>query len=285
MNSNRLYMHRSLSDNVNMVFDFVGENWRKLLKMMIYFLLPFSVLIGIALSSIQRGNDTLLSPTTYVVSGALFVAGCAVVTALVILLVKWSEAHNGTLDGCEVGTMWRMLPRSALKCLGVIVLWTPLMVLACFLVVIPIIGWAAILAVLPIYLLCPIMLLEPGSGSLLDVASRAFSLGFKKWGRLILTTLIMGVVAVLINNAITFPLAIYKVVDSVFWTRGGATDTVFKSFVVDMMFYIICVAESFMIFVETGLFVLAMTYHYGSVATEVEDIGLERDIDNFPNLQ
>ena len=148
--------------------------------------------------------------------------------------------------------------------------------------IIPIIGLAAVFAALPVFLICPIMLLEH-QDSLLNNTKRAFSLGHKKWGRLILITLIMGVVSLLINNAITFPSAIYKVLDSTF--QLSATNSVFWSFLIDVFEYLICVAQCFMLFVEMGLFVLAMTYYYGSVATEVEDIGLESDIDNFAQLK
>ena len=278
MNNNRLYKNRTLTDNVNMVFDFVGENWRKWFKMMAYFLLPFSVLLGTMLANFDIEMSSF-SMTYVVASGILSFVGCAVVTALQILLLKWHETHNGTLDGCEMGTMWRMLPQSALKCLVVIIIGTPLIVVP---FLIPIIGLLVVFALLPVFLICPIMLLEP-KDSILNNTKRAFSLGHKKWGRLILITLIMSVVSFLINNAITFPKGIYTLLDLTF--QFSTTDSVFWSFLIDAFEYVTSVAQCFMIFVEMGLFVLAMTYYYGSVATEVEDIGLESDIDNFAQLK
>ena len=282
MNSNRLYRNRTLTDNVNMVFDIVGENWRKWFKMMAYFLLPFCVILGTTLTSLYDESSTSMSETMYVVSIVLAVVGSAVVTALEILLVKWSESHDGTLDGCNMATMWRTLPKATLKCLVVIILGTIIMALAMLCNIIPIIGLVAVFAALPVFLICPIMLLEH-QDSLLNNTKRAFSLGHKKWGRLILITLIMGIVSLLINNAITFPLGMYSALES---TLGLSTiDSVFWSFLADVFKYIIGVAQCFMIFVEMGLFVLAMTYHYGSVATEIEDLGLESEIDNFAHLK
>ncbi len=278
MNNNRLYKNRTLTDNVNMVFDFVGENWRKWFKMMAYFLLPFSVLLGTMLANFDIKMSSF-SMTYVVASGILSFVGCAVVTALQILLLKWHETHNGTLDGCDMGTMWRMLPQSALKCLVVIIIGTPLIV-ASFLF--PIIGLVAVFAMLPVFLICPIMLLEP-KDSLVNNTKRAFSLGHKKWGRLILITLIMGIVSFLINNAITFPMGIYTILDSTL--QFSTTDSVFWSFLLDVFNYVISVAQCFMFFVEMGLFVLAMTYYYGSVTTEFEDMGLESDIENFAQLK
>ena len=280
MNSNRLYKNRTLTDNVNMVFDFVGENWRKWLKMMAYFLLPFCVFLGYRLASFDI--DTSTFDMTYVVSAILFFVGSAVVTALQILLVKWHEEHNGTLDGCSVATMWRMLPRAALKCFVAIILGTPVIVVALLLNIIPFAGLVVAFAMLPVFLICPIMLLEP-KNSLLNNTKRAFSLGHKKWGRLILITLIMVVVSLLINNAIAFPMAIYAIMDSTF--EFSKANSVFWSFLIDVFEYVTSVAQCFMVFVEMGLFVLAMTYYYGSVSTEVEDIGLESDIDNFAQLK
>ena len=282
MSSNRLYRQRSISDTVNMVFDFVGENWRKWFKLMIYFLLPFSVLLGTTIATFYDESSDSMSTMAYVVSAILFLGGCAVVTALQILLVKWNEAHDGTLDQCEVADMWHIMPKTTLKCLGIIVLWTPLLLLAILCNIIPVIGFAAIFAVLPIFLLCPIMLLE-SDHSLADLGRRAFSLGFKKWGALIVIAVVMSLVGMLINNAATFPLGIFLVVESLF--EQSESDSMIWSFVMDVIRYVLCVAACFMIFVEIGLFVLAMTIHYGSVATEVEDIGLENDIDNFANLK
>ena len=93
----------------------------------------------------------------------------------------------------------------------------------------------------------------------------------------------MGAVSVLINNAITFPYFMYLALESTL--ELSTTSSVFWSFLIDIFKYVISVAQCFMIFVEMGLFVLAMTYYYGSVATEVEDIGLESDIDNFAQLK
>ena len=178
--------------------------------------------------------------------------------------------------------MWRMLPGPTLKCLVAIIIGTPLVILSFLGNIIPIIGMVVVFATLPVFLVCPIMLLE-SKDSLLGKFKRAFSLGYQKWGRLILITIIMAVVSFLINNAITFPMAIYTAIDSSF--QLSTTDSVFWSFLMDVFEYVISVAQCFMIFVEIGLFVLAMTYYYGSVATEVEDIGLESDIDNFAHLK
>ena len=280
MNSYQLYRNRTLTDNVNLVFDFVGENWRNWFKMMAYFLLPFSVLLGTALATIDFDIDTF--SMAYVVYIILLFAGCAVVTALQILLVQWHETHGGTLDGCSVATMWRMLPRASLKCLGAIAMCIPLIALAMVFLLIPIIGLVAVFGILPVFMVCPIMLLEP-KDSLTNNLKRAFALGHKKWGRLILITLIMGVVSLLINNTIFFPMVIYSILDSTF--EFSKTNSIFWSFLMDVFEYVTGVAQCFIIFVEMGLFVLAMTYYYGSVATEVEDIGLESDIDNFSNLK
>ncbi len=281
-NSNRLYRYRTLSDNLNMVFDFVGEHWRKYFKMMIYFLLPFSVLLGATIATFYKDDILSMSDTAIIASVALSIVGCAVVTALVILLVKWYETHDATLDDCDIGTMWRMLPRVALKCLGIIVLWMPLIALALLTIIIPILGLLVVFAILPVFLVCPIMLLESGN-SLLGANKRAFSIGYKKWGTLILIAVVMGLVSLLINNAVTFPLGIFTAVESML--RETPSESVLGAFFMDVVRYILCVAECFMIFVEIGLFVLAMTYHYGSVVTEVEDFGLESDIDNFANLK
>ena len=265
-----------------MVFDFVGENWRLWFKLMIYFLLPFSVLLGSTFATFYNENDTPMPDIAYVMSAVLFILCCAVVTALEILLVKWYETHNFTLEGCDVGTMWRMISKPSLKCLGIIVLWTPLVALALMSIVIPIIGFVVMFAMLPVFLMCPIMLLEP-ENTFTGIVSRAFSLGYKKWGSLILVAVVMGIVGAMLNNAITFPLGIFVTFQTVL--DFSPSDSAFWSFIIDVFFYIMCVAECFMIFVELGLFVLAMTYHYGSVAAEVEDIGLESDIDDFANLK
>lgn len=284
MNNNRLYRNRTLTDTVNMVFDLVGEDWKKWIKMMVYFLLPFSVLMGAALASFSIESIDDLSPTivtTLVVAFVLSVVGCAVVTAMQILLVQWRDTHDGTLEGCEVATMWRMLPRPMLKCLGVITIGSPLMALAIISILIPVGGLVLLFAVLPVFMVCPIMLLEPND-SFLSHIKRAFSLGYSKWGRLILMALIMGLVSFFINNAVAFPRAIFSIADSVL--EFSTTDNVIWSFVMDVCDYLLSVAQCFMSFVQMGLFVLAMTYHYGSVVAEKEDIGLESDIDNFAQL-
>lgn len=266
---------------MNMVFDFVGDNWKLWLKFMVYFLLPFSVLLGTTFATFYKDTESLSFDAPTVISLVLFIVGGAVVTAMMILLVKWYETHDYSLDGCNVAAMWRMLPGASLKCLGYILILELLMGLSLVMVII-LIGIGAMLALLPLFLLCPIMLLEPNT-SFAGVFSRAFSLGYKKWGALFLIAVVMGIVTMLLNNAVTFPLTIFGYIRSVL--EESTTDSTLHSLGVDIFFYVMCVAECFMIYVEMGLFTLAMTYHYGSVAAEVDDIGLESDIENFANLK
>ena len=265
-----------------MVFDFVGDNWRQWFKLMVYFLLPFSVLLGTTLATVFDETSSSMSDMGYVISAILIVLGCTVVTALEILLVKWYETHNYTLEACDVADMWRMLSRTAFKCLGIILLWTPVVVLAIMTMAIPIFGLVVFFAILPVFLLCPIMLLEPPS-SFSNLVSRAFSLGYKKWGTLILTAVVMGIVAILLNYSFSFLMGFFSSIELFF--EQSTTDSVFWSFIYDILVYVLCVAGCFIIFVEIGLFVLAMTFYYGSVAAEAEDIGLESDIENFANLK
>lgn len=281
MSKNRLYSVRSATDNVNMVFDFVGENWRLWFKVMIYFLLPLSVLLGSSLVSFYGSGVDDVSTMGYVVPIVLFLIGCTVDTTLQLLLVSWHQSHDGSLGSCSVSALWPMMPRALAKCLGVIVLWTPVVVLALALVLIPVVGLLILFAILPVFLMCPIMLLEPGT-SFGAMIGRAFSLGYKKWGALILTAVVMAVVAFFMNNSVTFPLGIYLSFESIL--QHSAPDTVLWSFITDVLRYVLYSAACFMIFVQIGVFVLAMTWHYGSVAAEAEDIGLESDIDNFANL-
>jgi len=284
MSSNRLYARRTLSDTLNMVFDFVGENWRKWFKLMIYFLLPFSVLLGATIATFYKDTEEFtMSTMGYVVSIVLFIVGCAVVTALEILLVKWHEDHNGTLDGCDAAGLWRMMPKTSLKCLGIIVLWSPVVAMELAMILVPVIGLGFIFVMLPIFMTCPIMILE-SNNSISDMTKRAFSLGFKKWGTFILIAVVMVLVAVLINNAATFPLGLFKAFESLF-EKSTTADSMLWSFLADVIRYVLCVAECFVVFVGIGMFVLAITFHYGSVATEAEDLGLESDIDDFAKLK
>ena len=174
------------------------------------------------------------------------------------------------------------LPKALLKGLAVIAIIASLQLLALIAVVIPIVGIVGLLAVLPVYLVCPIMLLEPNN-SWIGAIRRAFSLGYKKWGTLILIMAVMGVVAILFSNAATFPLAMLTYVESLL--EEPVHHSVFWSFVGDIAFYVLSVAGSFLLFMEVGLLFHAVTCHYGSVAAEAEDIGLESEIDNFDQLR
>ena len=282
MNNYQLYRRRTLSDNVNMVFDFVGENWKKWLKMMAYFLLPFSVILGTAIATFYSDNETSMSGMAYALFIVLFIVGSAVATALEMMLIRWYDTHGGTLDGCTMAAMWRLLPGAALRCLFLIVTSIPILVLAVLAIIIPIAGLAGIFAVLPVFLAAPVMLLEP-KDTLINVYKRAFSLGYKKWGALILVTLIMGLVWFLLNNATAFPLGMVSELKELLIDPNA--DSVFWSFAADITTYVLCVAGSFITFIEIGLSIHAITCHYCSVTAEVEDIGLENDIDNFAQLK
>ena len=288
-NRHPLYKVRSTSEKMNVAFDFVRENWRQWLKFSLYFLLPLSVIqasVGNALMNVIFAEKDFTGSLA-VIGSLVFFVGLAVDTALMIMLIKWCLNHTDGLSQCTMSHLWRVMPQASAKCLLawliIVIITIPVMVISVLgSLIIPLLVVIVFFVLLPVLIICPIYLLEENV-AIVPAAKRAFSLGYKRWGEIILVALVMLITVMMLGNAIHIPYFFALFFQEQF-SSGNIEGSFVWKMVLDAIVYVLTVMECFSWYLGLALFTIVLTYHYGSVAAAVEDIALVNDIDDFANL-
>lgn len=281
-----LYAERTVSEQVNTTFDLVRSQWRQWLRMSAYVLLPLSIVQGLGVNNILAAilYDTDFPVASGVMAGVVALVGLSLMSALMIELLRWHHTHADGLQGVTFAQLWPRLWRSALKCvpawLLAVVIMVPGILLAMVMsLLIPVMVLLFVAAMLPLWQVPPVYLLE-GVG-FWTAFRRAFQLGYSRWGKLVGLNFMMLVAVLIIQSTTTIPMTVAGVAVSELGHSSSAYEL--KVFM-QLMVYLGAVLHSVVTYVGLSLTVIANTLYYTSVGTEVEQVNIESEIENFENL-
>ena len=117
--------------------------------------------------------------------------------------------------------------------------------------------------------------------SLFNSVKRAFKLGFADWGRMIGLGLIMLLVYYVLTGCLTVPWMVCMAIKANLFDNTISLET---KLVINIVFYVLTILYSFAMYLASSFFILAMTFHYGSVTADTEDASLSYEIENFEKL-
>lgn len=287
-NPHPLYKSRTMTEKMNVSFDFVRENWRQWLKFSLYFLLPLSIVQGAAVDSFwdMQNDIKAFSWSVIVLNVSVFFIGLAVDTALMIMFIKWCQTHSDGLSQCSMSYLRSVMPKATLRCLMawlvIFVITLPaLLVSVLGSIVIPFFVIIVFFLLLPLLMMCPIYLLEDNA-TFVSSLKRSFSLGLKRWGAIILVAVVAILTIVFLENVVNIPYVVANFVKAQIFSNTDTESLVWKV-LLEMLVYVVNVLHCFVTYLGIAMFTLVMTYHYGSLAVEVENVDLESEIDNFAN--
>lgn len=303
-----MYAKRSFGEKLNASFDFLKESWRLLLKFTTYLLLPLCLVQALSLNGLMGGalSVSAMASSTAIVADPssfmgfaiyyglyviLYMIGSIVLTSLVYGLIRTYNEREERLEGVTLGMLKPLLFRN-IKRLFV-------MTGACVLVVVivGIIGGVAfalspltLLLVIPFFvafcvplaLLAPIYLLE--DISFMEAFRKTFRLGFATWGGIFLISLLMGVVAYVLQIVTMMPWYIATVVKYFFAMSeaGGSEVTVSAGY--SFFLYLLAIIQTFGAYLAMIFTLVGLAYQYGHASEVVDSITVESDIDNFDKL-
>ncbi|MBQ7691073.1 MAG: hypothetical protein IJT30_07795 [Muribaculaceae bacterium] len=281
-----LYAVRNVSEKVNAAFEIVKENWRPLLRLSAYVLVPISIVQGLGINNMFAStfNDTEFPVVAAIVAGVFSLIGISATTALIITLLQWYDTHDDALATASLTAMRRQLARNFFKCLLVymvsaIILVPGLILSGVMSIVIPVLFLLFLAAMLPLILIHPIFLLEDCSFYI--AFSRAFKLGYSRWGQLVGLGFTMSFAAIIMMNISTIPWTVSLFVVETLGHKSSAYG--WKVFS-ELLFYVFTIVQCLVSYLGLAFFIVAATLHYTSVATDVEQVNIENEIENFENL-
>ena len=302
-----MYVKRPFGEKLNASFDFIKENWKLLLKFSTYLLLPLSLIQALSLNGIMGGAMGLSSlgnrvemfddPSALIDFGLyyglymiLLMIGSVTLTSLVYTMIRTYNEREERLQGVTLRDLKPLLLHNVkrlllmtLLCIGVAFLVMIIVVVLgvlspfTFLLTIPLL----IAFSVPLALLAPIYLFE--DISLMEAFRKTFRLGFATWGGILLISLIMGIIANVLQGVTMMPWYIATLVKYFFaMSDTGSETTVSAGY--SFILYLLGIIQTFGAYLSMIFSLVGLAYQYGHATEVVDSITVETDIDNFDKL-
>lgn len=285
-----LYKERNASECMNAAFDFMRQNWCILLRYSLYVLLPVCIIQTVGLVTVAEGILAQVSepPIADMVTFLCFgLVGFVLLNAVLWTMVK---LYHERTDGLASVTgavfrkqFWSVLGRMAVAVVPILLIMAPALVVSTIVMLfVPFAFFVYMLVALPILLVAPIYALE--DVSIVAAVKRAFVLGFKQMGVLLLMAITLVVMVYVLQGIVMLPLAL------IFALRAFLADPtatlVNPMFTLGgkVLFDLFSVLFCYVTYLSIAVVLLSAAYLYGSSAQKGEDRSLVSDIDNFENL-
>ena len=299
-----LYVKRSFGEKFNASFDFIKENWKLMLKYATYLLLPLCLVQALSLNGLMTytlglfgflesgfPDSAILSFFSYYgLYMFLLIIGIVLLTSLVYAMIRTYNEREERLQGVTLGMLRSMLLHNV-KRMFILVFFGLLLsmflglvinvIAALFpetlfaIVIILLIPFMIAVAVPPIYLLEDI--------SIVDSLKKTFRLGFTTWGGIFMISLVMGIIAGILQGVTMIPWYIGTVVKYIFITSGGGTEAT-VSVGYSFLLYLLAIVQVFGAYLAMIFSFVGLAYQYGHASEKVDSIMVENDIDNFDKL-
>lgn len=292
------YQVRSFGEKFNVVFSFIKQNWRYMIRYILYGVLPLSLLAALSvdnlMSSTVNEGEGLVSTGFQFFGSYIFLS---LVCGLVVLCVgsvvfSCMQIYNDRTNGLEDVTFNDLKPyvkRNAgriFKCglVGLLVLFIGIAIFVVCEMIQPYFVFFAficyIVLCVPFLMVLPTYIYE--DISVWQAYARGFRLGWKTWGGIFA----LGFVLVLITNALGFvfslPWQVVFFMKALFF--GGTDELVASSVVLSLIQYIFGVIMWIGQFSLSVIFLVSISYLYSHAAEKQDDMSVVKGIDDFEGM-
>lgn len=294
-NKVEFFKNRTLGERISASADFVGQNWKLLLKNIIYVALPLVLLIGFFYS---RYSLDIQSIATNVASTSSFLGGYLMLMVFSLAFSLYITSITGAImrkyseEGVLPQTLgWADFKENCFSIMKKIFVQGLLLFILLFIfififafivgmlasaastggvvvtVLLVLIILAAFFALIPAFCLVIYPIIFKGA-SPIDAIKQAFRLGFKYWGTTFLTCLLGGIIYSTVSSIFGIPAIVYTVL-------GGGSGLI--GYIFSTLMYLPMI-------VTTPVFLIYLAYQYTSIVEAEEGISLAQKVDDFDKL-
>ena len=300
----KLYRTRTFGEKISDTFDFVRENWRILLKFITYLLLPVALVQTFCSNNFMSGymqtfamigsgspdlNEMLPWLSSLALMTLTMYVGIILLTALVYTMMQEYEQRPGlqgiTFADLKSGILSK-IGRQVILLITSIVLYAVIIMIAALMIAIsPVLILPAILIAviaLPLFVLVlPIYLFE--KTGLISAYAKSIRLGWKTWAGVVGVVVVLYIVVAILQGIISTPWYLMLTVKNVLSTTGNSAGFV-SSFSYTAIQYLLGVISSFVGSCLMSLIYIGIAYQYGHACDKVDGVSVDKDIENFENL-
>ena len=302
----KLYRKRTFGDKLSDTFDFVGENFRTLLKYITYLVLPVAIVQTFCMNNFMTGYMESITAITsgggrnfadmlqwlssmglyMLVQFVAIILVYAVSYTMMQLYEQRSERLKGvTFDELRPGVVQKCVRQlvllvTSIAIFVVIVLLMALLIAASPYFILPVIIIAVV--VLPLFVLVyPIYLFE--DTDIVSAYAKSVRLGWKTWAGIVGVMIVLYIISSIISGLISTPWYIMVMAKNLLATQGNTSGFV-SSFGYTAIQYLLGVVSSFAGSCIMALMCIGIAYQYGHACDKVDGVGVDQDIENFETL-
>lgn len=302
----KLYRKRTFGDKLSDTFDFVGENFRTLMKYITYLVLPVAIVQTFCMNNFMTGYMESITAITsgggrnftdmlqwfssmglYMLVGFVaIILVYAVSYTMMQLYERRSERLKGiTFDDLRPGVVQKCVRQLVLLVTSVAIMvvfavLVALLIAASPYFILPVIIIAIV--VLPLFVLVyPIYLFE--DTGIVSAYAKSVRLGWKTWAGVVGVIIVLYIIFSIISGLISTPWYIMVMVKNLLATQGDTSGFV-SSFGYTAILYLLGVVSNFAGSCLTSLMCIGIAYQYGHACDKVDGVGVDRDIENFETL-
>jgi hypothetical protein len=303
------YRQRSFSEKMNVVFAFIRENWKPLLKYTFYLITPVCLIQTFAMNSLL---STLLfavvaspdsSPFGSSLAGFLSnygvillcnMTGAAIMSGMIYAMMQTYTVRENGLQNITINDFKEILIRNVWKyiriMLAVIFVFSVIVFFMAFLaaavstysliVTIPIV-LAAIFFLIPLMLVVPAYIFERDI-DLVDAIRKGWKLGMATFGGLLGLMIVLYIISSVIQTVVMLPWYLTILIKSILSVSSDAVMT--QSPVYKFVLYILGLIQSFGTYAASIIYITGLAFQYFHAREKKEGVTIETNISNFGNL-
>jgi len=304
----KFYKVRTLSEKLSIVFEFLRENWKPMLKFSFYLILPICLFQAFSMNAYMRfaftmGYESAAGTTSDIlltffrnvgILMILLLLGTSILNAMVYALMTEYEHRDSRLMQLTLDDFKTLLIRNtgkmiriSLFMIGATVLISGLIALLAWLsiwtlvltVIASLIGILAVMV--PLSLFTPIYLFE--DISFVEALKKSFKYGFSAWGETFLIILVFGFLVNIVSGVTSLPWSIVLMFGEIFSLTEpgeGLNATIWYQFIS----YLLGIIQSYGMYVSSILSAVGIAFQYFHIREKNEGISVDASIRDFEKL-
>lgn len=303
MNKIPFYQERKFGEKFDAVFSFMKQNWRNMIRYVLYGVLPISLIAALSMDTLfqcvldmdnQTGNSDASFLRFCVSYGFVVLMGLLAFVWLGSLTFSYIQLYNDRENGLEGITFqdikpymkhnaWRIVKFGlvsllfAIVVIGIIalgVVWdfyplSLIVVLLCLIIFVPVV------IVLPTYIFEDI--------SIWQAYARGIRLGWHTWGGIFALGFVLSLLTNVVSMVFVMPWEVCVVIKNIFAIQDS-TNPVVNSIAFSLVQYVFGVVMWVGQLVVSTLYYVSISYLYSHAAEMLDDMSVSSGIDQFDNM-
>ena len=302
------YRQRTFSEKLNVIFEFIRENWKPLLKYSFYLLMPVCLIQSFATNALFDTYISLVSKTTqdnlfnnslysvianYGIMMLCILIGAAIMSGMLYAMMQTYSTRENRLQDVTLNDFKDTLIKNIWKYIRVLLVamlaYTLIIGIMAFLAYISIMTFfitipifiVFILLLIPLMMIIPVYLFEHDI-KLLAAIKKAWKLGIATfWGMLGLM-FVLYIISSVIQTVTMMPWYLTLFVGTIFSLSSESAMN--QSFIYKFIVYLLGLVQSFGVYVSVIISIIGLAFQYFHAREKVEGITIESNISNFGEL-